>query len=103
MSRRFFSVRSSKKLYLMDDSQEVDFFVQNSGVWTGQRLDSSGAVLEVLVWNLSLTPNTPYPSAFGATKKEDSSRARVLHGKAFLWPFLNSLQVPVTQQLTQYT
>jgi hypothetical protein len=63
----------------MDDP---DFFVQNSGIWTGQRLNSQGEAIDTFTWNLSLTPNTPYPSAFGATNAREGKPC-VLYGT---WP-----------------
>jgi len=56
------------------DSYNNDDIIQNSGIWVGQRFE--GEQSENITWNLTITPNTPFPSVFGAPKNAKS----ILHG-----------------------
>lgn len=63
---------------------EEDVLIQSSGIWLGQILKGEEAT--EVSWNLTITPNTPYPSVFGGPKSSDS----VLQGSPFLSFFLIS-------------
>lgn len=60
----------------MDTGEEnFDELLQSTGIWVGERYENQ--IPEGMVWNLTITPNTPYPSVFGAAKDTDV----ILHGR----------------------